>query len=401
MADLRLRIRLLRIDLQVKAIRRLIRCDPFWRLARRFKPVLFLNPHQVWVTRHDDVVDVLSRDRDFGVPYLSNLEGLRSPFLLGLPDGPDYERQLAALLAALHDRRLPSIEELSIAEAKRVLADSNGSIDVVGSLTEQVLLHSVGAYLGTGPATTVQLEQSRAIFHEIFINSLRNPLVIERAMVAGAALRAHIAQLVDERRAANGNDEGAGVDLLGLLLADGRLDDDELVNSLLGLFVGWTTPVSRSMALAVDSLLDRDGGIRLGHEAALAGGSNAVRDVMLEALRFQPSAPALERICARETHIAGRRVRRGDQVMALVRSAMMDGERVTDPRRFMPGRGDEANLHFGDRVHRCIGERISMVQIGAISSALLAHDDVSRAGKLESDGPYPSRLLVSFRPSTA
>lgn len=401
MRGLRLRIRLLRIGLQVAAIRRLIRWEAFWRLARRFKPILALSRHQVWVTRHDDVVDVLSRDRDFGVPYLPNLEGLRSPFLLGLPDGDDYERQLDALLTALHDPRLPSIEELSIAEAKRALEEANGTIDVVRGLTERVLLRSVGIYLGTGPATAAQLEQSRAIFYEIFINALRNPVVTERAVVAGAALRAHIAQLVADRRAGMRRDQAVGVDLLGLLLRDGRLADDELVNSLLGLFVGWTTPVSRSMGLGLDALLDRDDAIRLGHEAALEGGPEAVRDVMLEALRFQPSAPALERICARETHIAGRRVRRGDQVMALVSSAMMDDARVVDPRRFMPGRGAEANLHFGDKLHRCIGQHISLAQIGAISSVLLAHDDVKRAGSLQHIGPYPSRLLVSFRPARA
>jgi cytochrome P450 len=401
MRDLRLRIRLLRIGLQGEAIRRLIRCDAFWRLARRFKPILPLSPHQIWVTRHDDVVEVLSRDRDFGVPYLPNLEGLRSPFLLGLPDGDDYERQLDVLLTALHDPRLPSIEELSISEAERALAEANGSIDVVRGLTERVLLQSVGTYLGTGPATPAQLEQSRAIFYEIFINALHNPVVTEKAVAAGAVLRAHIAQLVAERRAATQHDEAAGVDLLGLLLRDGRLDDDELVNSLLGLFVGWTTPVSRSMGFAVDVLLDRESAIRLGHEAAREGGPKAVRDVMLEALRFQPSAPALERICQRETHIAGRRVRRGDQVMALVSSAMMDETRVTDPRRFLPGRGAEANLHFGDRLHRCIGQHISMAQIAAISSVLLAHENVRRAGSLERVGPYPSRLLVSFRPARA
>lgn len=263
-----------------------------------------------------------------------------------------------------------------------------------------MLLHSVGTYLGTGPATPAQLEQSRAIFHEIFINALHNPVVTEKAVAAGAVLRAHIAQLVTERRAATQHDE-AGTDLLGLLLRDGRLDDDELVNSLLGLFVGWTTPVSRSMGFAVDALLDRESAIRLGHEAAREGGLKAVRDVMLEALRFQPSAPALERICQRETQIAGRRVRRGDQVMALVSSAMMDEARVADPRRFLPGRGAEANLHFGDRLHRCIGQHISMAQIAAISSVLLAHENVRRAGSLERVGPYPSRLLVSFRPARA
>ncbi|MDX6719855.1 MAG: hypothetical protein QOJ63_2109 [Solirubrobacteraceae bacterium] len=401
MRGLRLRIRLLSIGLQAEAIRRLIRCDAFWRLARRFKPVLSLRPHQVWVTRHDDVIDVLSRDRDFGVPYLPNLEGLRSPFLLGLPDGDDYERQLDVLLTALHDPRLPSIEELSVAEAQRALEEANGSIDVVRDLTERVLLHSVGTYLGTGEATPAQLEQSRAIFYEIFINALHNPVVTDNAVVAGGALRAHIAQLVADRHAAIGRDEADGVDVLGLLVRDGRLDDDEIVNSLLGLFVGWTTPVSRSMGFGVDALLDRDDAIRLGREAAREGGPKAVRDVMLEALRFQPSAPALERICARETHIAGRRVRRGDQVMALVSSAMMDEARVTDPRRFMPGRGAEANLHFGDRLHRCVGQHISMAQIGAISSVLLAHENLTRAGSLERVGPYPSRLLVSFRPAPA
>jgi cytochrome P450 len=153
------------------------------------------------------------------------------------------------------------------------------------------------------------------------------------------------------------------------------------------------------MGFAVNVLLENADAMRLGRAAALRKDLPAVGEVMREALRFYPSAPALERVCARETRINGRDVRRGAQVLALLNSAMMDDTRVTDPRSFIPGRSEAANLHFGNTLHRCIGEHISMTQIEAISSVLLARDirrAGRRAGRLEYDGPYPSRLLVTF-----
>lgn len=394
-----------RIKLTARFFRWLIRNDGVWRVARRCKPVLALPPRMNWVSRHDDVADVLSRDRDFAVPYLPNLDGLRSPFLLGLPDGEDYAGQLVVLSNALRNGGWEALEKLSISAAKRALAQANGTIDVVGDLTEKVLLDTVGAYLGTGQATPGQLEQSQAIFYEVFINGLRNPVVTEEAQVAGAALRAHFAALFADRRAAMQRGEALPDDVLDRLLRavnGGELTLDEAINSLLGLFVGWTTPVSRSMGFGIDALLEHPEAVALGREAALAGDHAAVRRIMREALRFQPSAPALERICARATYIGGRRIERGEKVMALVNSAMMDGRRVRDPRRFDPDRGEEANLHFGSQrgkqMHRCIGEHISMVQIGAIASALLAHGEIEREHKLKLTGPYPSQLLVRLRP---
>ncbi|HEV7804280.1 MAG TPA: cytochrome P450 [Solirubrobacteraceae bacterium] len=402
MGRLRRRLRVLVLDLKALSLRFLIRNERFWRFARRFKPILVLPPRGiVWVSRHEDVIDVLTRDRDFAVPYLPNLEGLRSPFLLGLPDGDDYERQLDALVRALRHPQLPPLVDLSMAEARRALASCNGTIDVVGDLTERVLTGSVGAYLGTGRVTPAQLEQSRAIFREVFINSLGDDRVTAQAVVAGKALRAHIAAVVADRRAASAVARPAGVDVLSVLLAGGKLSDDELVNSLLGLFVGWTTPVSRSMGFAIDALLQEDERIRIGHDAALSGRQEPVREVMREALRFKPSAPALERVCLRATKIGGRDVARGTRVMALVCSAMMDDASVDEPRRFTPGRNGAANLHFGYEVHRCIGEHISMAQIAAISSVLLAHENVRPVGSLKLTGPFPSKLLVGFGPSAA
>jgi cytochrome P450 len=399
MRGLRRRLRLLVLDLKALSLRYLIRNDRFWRFARRFRPILVMPPKGiVWVSRHDDVVDVLSRDRDFAVPYLRNLELLRSPFLLGLPDGDDYERQLDALASALRHPQLPSIVDLSTAEARRALAACDGTIDVVGDLTERVLTVSVGAYLGTGPVTPAALEQSRAIFHEVFINALGDERVTARAVDAGKLLRAQIAAAVADRRAAPADEPPACVDVLSVLLAEGKLSDDELVNSLLGMFVGWTTPVSRSMGFAMEALVQERERIAIGQRAALSGHQEPVREVMREALRFKPSAPALERVCLRATKIGGRDIARGTQVMALVCSAMMDDARVSDPRSFTPGRNGAANLHFGYDVHRCIGEHISMTQIAAISSVLLAEENVRAAGPLKLTGPYPSELLVGFGP---
>ena len=394
---MRRRARILRARVGAWVLRRLIRSRRLMALLRRRRPVARI-AGRLWVTRHDDVVDVLGRDRDFGVPYLRPMAWLGAPFVLGLDDGPEYRRQADALRHAVRPQDLADIGRASGRAAERVLERAGGSVEAIGGLVDRVLAETAGPYLGIGPGDARRIQQARDVFAEVFINGLGDPVVRDRAQVSARELRGQVEQALAVRRSA----DEAPDDVAGRLLAlarDGagdRLMGDELADNLLGLLVAWTTSVSRTTGFALDALLDRPDALAAARAAARAGDEPRVAALAFEALRFQPSAPAVERVCTRRARIAGRTVERGTPVLALLGSAMMDERSIERPRAFDPDRVPPAALHFGHGLHACLGRDISRVQIGAIATALLRRDGVRRAGDLRMRGPYPHELQVAF-----
>jgi cytochrome P450 len=395
----RRRARILRARAGAWVLGRLIRSRRLSALLRRLRPVARIGG-RLWVTRHDDVVDVLRRDRDFGVPYLRPMQSLGAPFILGLDDGPEYRRQARALRCALRPEDLAAISRASGRAAEHVLERAGGSVEAVGGLADRVLAETAGPYLGTGPGDARRVEQARDVFAEVFLNGLGDPVVRERAQASARELREQVERALAARRDALGGD--VPDDVAGRLLAlerDGaadRLVGRELADNLLGLLVAWTTSVSRTTAFALDALLDRPDAVAAAGAAARAGDEPRVAALAFEALRFQPAAPAVERVCTRRARIAGRTVERGTPVLALLSSAMMDERRIARPRAFDPDRAAPAGLHFGHGLHACLGRDISRVQIGAIATALLRRDGVRRTGRLRMRGPYPRELQVAF-----
>src|SRR5262249_29978083 len=93
------------------------------------------------VTRFDDVQEVLEHDQVFQVPFGPNVEALNGgpDFLLGMQDGPDYQRVKKQVLQAF---RRDDIDSIVTPMAKRMAEDlvhkANGRIDAIHSLITRV-----------------------------------------------------------------------------------------------------------------------------------------------------------------------------------------------------------------------------------------------------------------------
>jgi cytochrome P450 len=347
-----------------------------------------------WVTRYDDVVDVLKRDRDFGMTYLKRMEQLGTPFILGMNPSGAYKRQSEALWEGFAEIDLDALSKVTRVLATEELATSAGEIDVVGRLTDRVLARTAPAVLWSGPALTEeQFADARAISRDIFINPFKDPKVRKRGEAATPRLRDYIEVIVADRGAAP-----QGGDVLGRLLAAGKLHGDELVDDLLGVTVAWVTSISRTMAYALDELLSgrRSDQLERAQSAAHYGDVATVGQIVFEALRFRPSMPALERVCTREARLGPRTIRRDRKLMLILTAAMVDKRGIPQAGKFYAGRPCDEYLHFGRDTHRCLGEAVARVQMSEIATALLRHPRARRASPLELDGPFPRHLFVSF-----
>lgn len=380
---------------------------------RRRCPVVRI-PRLAWlVTRHADVCEVLRLDQDFTVqPYAAKMEPLVGRFLMGM-DGAPHEAEVKTLRSAVRKEDRDEIGLLSKTHAERRLAISDGRIDVIGDLTDPVVDATISDYFAISPPTAgTLLALARPVFHDMFLNAQGDDEVTRQAARAATDLRQYLEVASDSRLADldAGADSTAGA--LDRLLLTGRHPEaasslrERVVPNLVGLIVAWAVSVSRGMGRALDELLGRERELGEAHAAACSGDRHFVEKYLFEALRFNPQAVVVDRLCmGGAIHLSsGTRTERvipqNAKVLAHIGSAMMDEDApgLAEPARFRADRPWEAYLHFGHGLHSCFGEPLARAQMTTIAMALLAKKELRRAGRLELSGPFPRRLDVTFAP---
>ena len=385
---------------------------PLFTLLRRVAPILVVGKRAV-VTRHADVIEVLTRDTDFTIAEVNEkrINAIDGPFILGMDRSPQYDREEAALRRAVRRADLERIRNF-VAHSAAELAGAarpKGRIDVVGGFARVVAMRLVGSYFGIpAPDEPTMMRWMRDVFHDIFANPAADPLVHRDATRASAELRQHMDGVIAQRKAQRGAPEQPD-DVLGRLLAlqdeaHTWLDDNGVRRNLGGLIVGAVDTTSKFVTLAIDELLRRPDALAGARRAALAGDVEAVRRYAYEAVRFNPHHPVQARHCGRETELAAgttraRRIPAGTSVFVGTLSAMFDPAAFPRPKEFHADREAEY-LHFGYGLHHCFGLAINGVQIPELVAALLRLPNLrraaGRAGRVAWDGPFPERLILAF-----
>jgi cytochrome P450 len=110
-----------------------------------------------------------------------------------------------------------------------------------------------------------------------------------------------------------------------------------------------------------------------------------------EMLRYWPPVLSFRRTAARDTELAGQRVRRGDKVVVYHASANRDGTVFADPDRFDITRAPNDHVSFGSGPHVCLGAHLARTQMRAVLRQVTA-----RLPGLELAGE-PERLTSNFQ----
>jgi cytochrome P450 len=386
---------------------------PVFRLLRSVCPILVFGKRAV-ITRHADVVEVLSRDTDFTISEINqaHIAAIDGPFILGMDRSAEYEREVGTLREVVRADDLERIRKF-ITESARVLVETarpQGRIDVVQGLARVVPIRLVESYFGIpAPDDPTMMRWMRAIFYDLFWNVAGDSGLHDDAVRASSELRRHSDGVISRRQSLLGEPNQPD-DILGRLLAlqhDGKhswVDNNFVRRNLGGLIVGTVDNTSKSVTLAIDELLRRPNELANARKAALAGDLDAVRAYAYEAVRFNPLQPGQLRYCRHGTELArgtprARRIPAGSTVIAATLSAMFDPDYFAQPDQFRVDRGVEY-LHFGYGLHRCSGYYINGVQIPALLAALLRLPNLRRAagrrGRINYDGPFPDRLILEF-----
>jgi cytochrome P450 len=373
------------------------------RAARWWRPARRLLPRKI-VLRHADCREVLDRHDVFRVVYLPRMEQVSGPFILGWDpaDQPRYDLEHGWLAGAVRPEDGPRLasEARALAEERVAAGRRAGGLDVVADLADPVIDDAIGWWFGVPGAAqppsarpAARLDCARAAFYGVFLNMLKVPAVREHARDGAGRLAVEI------RAAAERAEPGDG-DVLARLLAsqdaERGLDRDAAVRNLVGLVTAWVPQVSRLLPTALDALLDRKRELGEAQEAARAGDVARVGAYLWEAARFRSTNPLLPRRAAVEHRLpSGTTIPAGTVVMAILQAAMMDPDALQDPKRFIPGRPEDAYMHFGGGLHRCFGEHAARAQLGEMATVLLACDGLRRAGRVQWRGAFPVGLRVA------
>ncbi len=383
-----------------------------WPVPRLFKRVV--------VTRQEDVLDVLKRNRDFTIAQVNDRKMKRTTgaFFLGM-DFPDYGKEAELVRRAVKRGDLERIKRAVTADAERRIAEvivSGNRIDVVEQLARPVAAGLVGSYFGVpGPDLETLMRWNRTIFHDIFLNFGNKPAIREPAIVSSLELNAYLERLIADLGTRIKSGAAVPDTFLSRLIraqpnsdcldAHGNsigecLDAVAIRRNISGILLGAVETTSKVVTVAIDELMKRPKALAGAQAAAGNDDIEGVKRYAWEAMRFNPHNPLVIRHAPHDTEIGGRQVRAGDTVYAVTLSAMFDPTLFPKPKEFRVDRPLESYLHFGYGLHRCFGEYINGVQIPLLLQALLRLPGLRRpqdgSGNMKMAGPFPERLLLDF-----
>jgi cytochrome P450 len=188
----------------------------------------------------------------------------------------------------------------------------------------------------------------------------------------GAAAREEIdrylLELVAARRRSARRDPPDVVD--GLLAFDsehGPLDDAEIVDQLVTLFIGGTETLPKVVAGGTYQLWRNPE-----QRAALAADPTLTPAAFEEMLRYELPLQFVGRTLRTDADVAGEHLRAGQRVVLLLICANRDEREFADSERFDVTRRMERHLGLGHGVHFCIGAHIARLEGIVMMQELLA-----------------------------
>ena len=380
----------------------------FLRLMRRFWPIARL-PFigLTFVTRYDDVQEVLGADKAFPVPFGDKVKELNGGpnFVLGMEESPEYRAIQKQVMRAFRREDIAEIvAPMAAALASEIVTRAEGRLDAIEGLITLVATRICEDYYGIvlEPEQRVPFSQwTFAMSMYMFADPFDDPRARPPAVAGAEGLRAIVDASIAKARTSPSGDT-----IIGRLLAMPDGPDDETIRTyLVGMIAGFVPTNTMAAGNMLEIMLQRPAFLEKAQAAARSGDDDRLWRCLVEASRFKPINPGPFRLCGEDYVVAkgtarAKTIRKGEILLVSTWSAMFDDRRVADPRTFNPDRPRTDYMIFGHGLHWCLGALIAEAQITQTMKALLRGDDLGRAdgedGTLRHLGSFPQHLVVTF-----
>ncbi|MFJ7961282.1 cytochrome P450 [Streptomyces sp. NPDC096319] len=346
------------------------------------------------VTRHADVVRVLKDSGTYssclGATQIRDPDPADLPFIRRMmlnQDPPDHGTLRKLVSRAFTPRRIERFAATARERARASLAAAfadGGEVDLVRAVTDDYALLNLTDLLGVP-------ESDRGLLHAwtervIAYQDPDEPPVLDaggrpvnpRSPAMLAEMFGYAQELAAHKRAHPADDVMS-------VLAASELGDTELEMFFFLLTVAGNDTVRSAVPGGVLALAENPD-----EQARLWRGEVPVDTAVDELLRVHPPVLSFRRTAARDTELAGRRIRAGDKVVVFHASANHDERAFTDPHRLDLGRSPNPHVSFGDGPHVCLGAHFARLQLRVFHEELRAS-----CGGLALAGP-PRRLVSNF-----
>ena len=374
---------------------------------RTARPILRLPAFTV-LTRWADVVDALTRNETFRVPYAPHMDHSVGSFMLARDGTEENWHDKSLMRALMRWEDLPAIRRLAARTAQTALAAVPAdTVDVVPTVSRLVPLRVVQQIFGfPGPDDATMLKWSWATQADMFHNPGGDPKLLADCIQTGTEMRAWIQNFLNAREPWDDVDGDDTVSRLLRATAAGisGLGTERIVSNVCGLLVGAIETTSQAIVNATEQILLRPEVTARAIDAAKAGNTDAFDSLVWEALRFNPMTTFVSRVVA-ETTVVGPgspqavEVKPGTVIAVGIGSAMFDPSVFPEPDSFRPRRRT-AYLHTGFGPHECLGQFVAYAMIPeAIRQILLLPQiRLQDGGKGQVDnagGPFAEHFVLS------
>ncbi|MEU4928995.1 cytochrome P450 [Streptomyces yokosukanensis] len=334
------------------------------------------------VTRHADVVRVLkdatSYSSHLGATQIRDPDPADLPFIRSMmlnQDPPGHGRLRRLVSRAFTPGRVDRFAALARERARTLLAgalrrarEGDGTVDLVPSVTDEYALLNLADLLGVpeGDRRLLLHWTQRVIGYQDPdeagppVRDATGRPVDPRSPAMLKEMFAYARQLAAHKR------RHPADDVMTTLAADTELTDAELEMFFFLLTVAGNDTVRSAAPGGLLALAE--------HPAAYA--SLRARRIELpstvdELLRWHPPVLTFRRTAARDTELAGRRIRAGDKVVVFHASANRDERVFADPARLDLARSPNPHVSFGDGPHVCLGAHFARLQLRLLYAEVL------------------------------
>ncbi|OLZ67425.1 cytochrome [Streptomyces sp. IMTB 2501] len=353
------------------------------------------------VTRHADVVRVLKDATTYsshlGATQIRDPDPADLPFIRSMmlnQDPPQHGRLRRLVSRAFTPGRVDRFAALARERAGTLLAGAlqraragDGTVDLVDRVTDEYALLNLADLLGVPESDRrLLLRWTQRVIGYQDPDEAGTPVLDGTGKPVDPRSPAMLKDMFDyARRLAAYKRRHPADDVMTTLADDAELTDAELGMFFFLLTVAGNDTVRGAAPGGLLALAEHPGSY-----ASLRAGKVELPSAVEELLRWHPPVLTFRRTAARDTELAGQRIRGGDKVVVFHASANRDERVFADPTRLDLARSPNPHVSFGDGPHVCLGAHFARLQLR------LLYEEVLRVLPEPRLAAPPERLVSNF-----
>jgi pimeloyl-[acyl-carrier protein] synthase len=350
---------------------------PLFHRLRREDPVHWDPYLHSWVvTRYADVVRVL---HDFsahtapspqeltakGLSELNPIAQIMLKQMLFL-DPPAHTRVRSLAAQAFTPQRVEVLRThiREVVDALLDAIDPSGKMDVIKALAEPLPCIVTAEMLGVPVEDHRQLKLWSQDFGEMLGNYQHGRDRVRRVLKSLSEMTSYFRDAMREQRL---HPRGGLVSSMMNARIDGEsLTEEEVIANLIVTMVGGQETTTNLIANGVLSLLRNPKQL-----AMLRADFSLIPSAVEEFLRYESPSQHTSRLAPEDIDMGGKRIRKGQAVIAVMAAGNRDPERFIDPDRLDITRSDNRHLAFGWAAHFCFGAALARMEGQIVFQSLL------------------------------